>query len=181
MHGFTIDHCIYGLARRLRTGITGVHEDTRYTSKRFPGGNCHLPDPLWPGPASEDHPAQSAHPFANGVADCLPAGPQLLGDAQRRAVPGLGSRRPIAPRPVAARTLGSDSGLPGLGVRERASGYGGAADGDDPAADSGVPGEPCHRVGDHQRSPATSHSSFSSRANPASTCWSSAPARRTPG
>ena len=74
----------------------------------------------------------------------------VLGDAQRRAVHGLGSRRPIAWHPVAARTRRSDSELPGLGVRERASGYGGAADGDCPAAGSGVPGEPRRRAGDHQ-------------------------------
>ena len=136
----------------IPTGATrGSAELTSYPlCTRGHGANCHLPEPLWPDPAPEDHPAQSAHPFANGVAGCLPAGPQLLGDAQRRAVPGLGSRRPIAPHPVTARALRSDSGLPGLGVRERASGYGGAADGDYPAADSGVPVEPCHRVGGHQ-------------------------------
>ena len=39
-----------------------------------------------------------AMPGANGVAGCLLAGPQLLGNAQRRAVPGLGSRRSIAPQ-----------------------------------------------------------------------------------
>jgi len=63
-----MDYCIFGLAQRLRTGMMGGHEDTGYTSKRFHGANCHLPEPLWPDPAPEDHPAQSAHPGANAVA-----------------------------------------------------------------------------------------------------------------
>ena len=34
-------------------GIMGVHEDIGYISKRFHGANCHLPEPLWPDPASD--------------------------------------------------------------------------------------------------------------------------------